>query len=89
MATTRLDIRLNEAVKVKAEKASALLGKKSLTDYIVTLMDEDATRIIAQYETMTVENDIFDRFVLACEQAEAPNKALREAVAFTQEQGMK
>ena len=42
MATARLDIRLDEDIKVKAEKASALLGLKSLTEYVVRLMDEDA-----------------------------------------------
>ena len=88
MATTRLDIRLDEAVKTKAEKASALLGKKSLTDYVVSLMDEDATRVIAQYETMVLDDDIFDRFLLACEEAEAPNQALKDAVAFAKEQGV-
>ncbi len=32
MATARLDIRLDEEIKAKAEKASALLGLKSLTE---------------------------------------------------------
>lgn len=40
MATARLDIRLDEEIKAKAEKASALLGLKSLTEYVVRLMDE-------------------------------------------------
>ena len=38
MAIARLDIRLDEAIKAKAEKASALLGLKSLTEYIVKLI---------------------------------------------------
>jgi uncharacterized protein (DUF1778 family) len=46
MATARLDIRLDEEIKAKAEKASALLGLKSLTEYVVRLMDEDATHVI-------------------------------------------
>ena len=69
MATARLDIRLDEQIKAKAEKASALLGLKSLTDYVVRLLDENATQVIAQHERVVVCDDVFDQFVLACEQA--------------------
>jgi low affinity Fe/Cu permease len=37
MATARLDFRLDEEIKAKAENASALLGLKSLTEYAVRL----------------------------------------------------
>ena len=87
MATARLDLRLDEEVKAKAEKASALLGLKSLTEYVVRLMDEDATQVIAQHESITVDGDVFDRFVDACDKAKAPNKALLDAVDFAQEKG--
>ncbi|MCV6637692.1 DUF1778 domain-containing protein [Candidatus Albibeggiatoa sp. nov. NOAA] len=87
MATARLDIRLDEEVKAKAEKATALMGLKSLTEYVVKLMDEDATKVIAQYESMTLENDVFDQFIQACDQAKAPNQALLDAVKFTKQNG--
>ena len=87
MATARLDIRLDEDVKAKAEKASALLGLKSLTEYVVRLMDENATQVIAQHESIVVKDNIFDQFILACEKAKDPNKALIEAASFTQENG--
>lgn len=87
MATARLDIRLDEEIKSRAEKASALLGLKSLTEYVVRLMDEDATQVIAQHETITLKNDVFDEFIAACEKAKGPNQALRDAVAFTEESG--
>lgn len=89
MATARFDMRLDEKIKAKAEKATALLGLKSLSEYIVKLIDDDATRVIAQYEGITLENDIFDRFVIACEETKKPNRALQEAAAFTREQGIK
>ena len=89
MATTRLDMRLNEKIKKKAEKASALLGLKSLTEYIVRLIDDDATQVIAQHESITIENDIFDRFMSACEEVRTPNKNLLEAAAYTKKQGIK
>ena len=55
MATTRLEVRLDENIKVKVEKASALSGAKSLTSYVVNLMNENATRVIAQHESMTIK----------------------------------
>ncbi len=88
MTTARLDLRLNEEIKAKAEKASALLGLKSLTEYVVHLMDKDASRVIAEHESMVLEDDIFDRFISACEKAQKPNKKLQSALQFTKEQGV-
>ena len=87
MATTRLDIRLDEDIKAKAEKASALLGLKSLTEYVVRLMDENSTHVIDQHERIVVEDNIFDQFMSACEKAKEPNTALTEAAKFTKENG--
>ena len=89
MATARLDLRLDEEIKAKAEKASALLGLKSLTEYVVRLMDEDADKVIKHYESITVEGDTFDRFVDACEKAKEPNQALKDALAFSNSKGIK
>ncbi len=88
MATARLDMRLNEEIKAKAEKATALLGLRSLTEYVVRLIDDNATQVIAQHESMTVENDIFDRFMSTCKQARNPNNTLLKAVAYTKKQGI-
>lgn len=89
MATARLDIRLDEDIKLKAEKATALLGLKSLTEYIVRLMEKDATQVIAQYEHIPLKDDMFDQFMVACEQAKEPNIALQEAFTFTKKSGIK
>lgn len=83
MAKTHLTIRIDADVKAKAEKASVLLGLKSLSEYVVKLMDENASQIIAQHESMTLDADVFDRFRHACEQTRKPNKALQDAAAFT------
>ena len=88
MATARLDLRLDEEIKAKAEKASALLGLKSLTEYVVKLMDEDSSQVIEKHESITIENDLFDRFTHACDEAKAPNDALKEALAFTEHKGV-
>ena len=89
MATARLDMRLSSEIKAKAEKASALLGLRSLTEYIVKLIDENSTEIIHQYESMTVENDTFDNFIQVCNELQAPNKKLLDAAAYTKKQGIK
>lgn len=86
MATARLDMRLDKEIKAKAEKASALLGVKSLTEYIVNLINEDATKVISQHESMVVENDLFDQFMESCEKVEKPNQNLIDALTFTKAQ---
>ncbi len=88
MNTTRLDMRLNHEIKAKAEKASALLGLKSITEYVVALIDENATKVIARHESITVEENVFDRFMNACKKANHPNKALLDAAAYTKTQGI-
>ncbi|MFT5808551.1 MAG: hypothetical protein ACI9LG_002868 [Moritella dasanensis] len=38
-------------------------------------MDEDSTQVIAEHGTITIEANIFDQFMIACDEAKAPNKA--------------
>ena len=87
--TTRIDMRIDESVKAAAEKAAALKGMKSLTEYVVRLIEQDAKSVIRQHESITVKEDVFDRFIAACNAAEAPNKKLREAMEFSEAQGIK
>lgn len=87
MAKTRLDFRLDDSIKSKIEKASALLGAKNLTEYIVKILDEKSTEIIKNHSNIKVENDIFDFFVDACENAKKPNKDLKEAFKFAKDKG--
>ncbi len=89
MATARLDIRLDEEIKAKAEKASALLGLKSLTEYVVRLVDEDSTHVIEEHESIVVKDSVFDEFMVACEKAKTPNKALLAAAKFADESDIK
>ena len=89
MATARIDMRLDQEIKDKAEKATALLGLRSLTDYLVNLMEENATKVIKEHANITVKDDVFDRFMTACENAKQPSQTLRDAVAFTREQNIK
>lgn len=87
MATTRIDMRLDDSIKKAAEKAAALKGMKSLTEYIVRLVKEDAEKVIQQHESIDLADDVFDRFMQACEAVETPNTKLKEALAFTRDKG--
>jgi uncharacterized protein (DUF1778 family) len=89
VATARIDLRLDKTIKAKVEKASALLGMKSTTEYVISLMEENAAKVIAEHGSMIVKDDIFDLFMEACTKARKPNKALRDALAFTKNQGIK
>jgi uncharacterized protein (DUF1778 family) len=89
MATSRIDMRIDDTVKKAAEKAAALEGMKSLTEYVVRLIERDAKRVINEHEAIILKDDVFDRFMMACEAADAPNKKLREAREFSRKQGIR
>jgi len=89
MSTTRLDIRLDESVKQRAEKAAALLGLKSLTDFVIQAMSERANEVLKDYGKTVLQDEMFDSFMAACEKASEPNEALRNAVSYTKEQGFR
>ncbi|MBL1432972.1 MAG: DUF1778 domain-containing protein [Gammaproteobacteria bacterium] len=88
MATSRLDMRIDEKIKADAEKAAALKGINSLTEYVTRLIEQDARKVIAEHEAITVKDDVFDRFIDACNAADAPNEKLRDARDFSQKQNM-
>jgi uncharacterized protein (DUF1778 family) len=89
MTTSRIDMRIDDEIKAVAEKAAALSGSKSLTEYIVRLIEKDARRVISEHESIVVKGDVFDRFMSACEAAEAPNRELREARDYAKERGIR
>ena len=89
MATSRIDMRIDESVKAAAEKAAALEGMKSLTEYLVRLIEKDSQRVIKEHESITVENDVFDRFILACEAVKAPDQKLIAAKSLAQDMGIR
>ncbi|MBV1909324.1 MAG: DUF1778 domain-containing protein, partial [Kangiellaceae bacterium] len=56
--------------------------------YVVRLIEKDSEQVIREHESITLKDDVFDRFITACDAAEAPNKKLREAMGFATEQGV-
>ncbi|GAB5497762.1 MAG: hypothetical protein PsegKO_00730 [Pseudohongiellaceae bacterium] len=82
MTIARFDFRLDAEVKRKVEKASALTGASTVTEYVIKVIEADATRVIEQHQSMVIEFDLFDRFMTACDKAAGPNKALRDAKSY-------
>jgi uncharacterized protein (DUF1778 family) len=89
MTTTRIDMRIDESLKAAAEKAAALEGMKSLTEYIVQLIEKDARRVIKEHGAIVLQEDVFDRFIRACDAADAPNQKLRDARALAKRKGIR
>ena len=79
MTTSRIDMRVDETIKAAAGKAAALEGVKSLTEYVVRLIEKDSQRVIKEHESITLKDDVFDRFIRACDAAQAPDQKLRAA----------
>lgn len=88
MTTARIDMRVDESVKIAAEKAAALRGMRSLTEYVVRLIEKDAEAVIREHASITLKDDVFDRFLCACDAAEAPAENLRKALEFARQQGI-
>lgn len=50
-----------------------------MKQYLPRLIERDSKRVIAEYECVALAEDVFDRFMAACDAATAPNQKLREA----------
>ena len=82
---TDITILIDEAIKIKAEKASVLLDMPSIEAYITMLIDEDASRVIAEHQTMTIDDKAFDSFLVSCDKDAVPNSELLSALELTKE----
>lgn len=86
-AQERLDLRIPADTKRKLRRASALQGV-SLSEFLVRAAEAEAERTLEGATTMVLDNDAFDRFVAACDEAREPNEALRAATRIARERGI-
>lgn len=63
----RIEMRVDLETKQMAERASAVLGCSSLTEYITRLIRENSPKIIEQQTEIKLSNQQFDRFIELCE----------------------
>ena len=88
-STARIEMRVSPDIKLEAERAAALLGMKSLTEFITQAIHEKAQAVIQSQERLTLSNDVFDKFFAACEADVEPSEKLRALAEKVDKQGFK
>jgi len=86
-ATARLDMRLQPSLKQDAERAAALTGARSLTEFVVQAIREKTATVLDEKGRIILSNHAFENFISACEQGSAPGIALKKAATRHDEKG--
>lgn len=76
----RLDLRLDPEIKELAARASALVGSKNLSDFVVQAIREKAGRAIEEAEVVRLNTAAFEAFKATCESEAPENEALQAAL---------
>jgi len=75
----RIEMRVSEDIKQLAERAAAVAGYASMTDFIVALIREQAPKIV-QDTSIRLTNEQFDHFIAICNDIERkPSKRIIDA----------
>jgi uncharacterized protein (DUF1778 family) len=75
----RLEARLNRAQKELIQRAADLLGR-SLTDFVISSIQEEAKKIIREHEVITLTARESKDFVNSLLNPSEPSTALKKAV---------
>lgn len=76
----RITVRVTESLKERVEEAAGLSGR-TLTDFIVQAIQEQADEVIQQHHMLTLSRRDMDALVDALENPPDPNAAMRRSVA--------
>ena len=76
----RLELRLDPDIKNLAMQASALVGSKNLSDFVVQAIREKASRAIEGSEVVPLNGEAFAAFKATCESPSIANEALSAAM---------
>ncbi len=76
---SRFDTRLPKAQKLFFEKAVSLGGYRSLTDFILSAVQEKAEKIMKEKSQILLSQRDAEFFFHAVTQPDMPNQALKEA----------
>lgn len=88
MATLRLDLQVDSAIIEAAKIAATRKGMDDLCEYILDLIKTDVIDTTPHRESITLENEDFDRFVSNCLDAAPPNRKLKETYKRMIERGI-
>lgn len=76
---TRLYLRMDPETKRLATRASAMVGSRSLSEFVAQAIREKAARTLNEAEDIRLSNHDFEAFVDACSAESQPNRALMAA----------
>jgi uncharacterized protein (DUF1778 family) len=86
---SRLDMRVDEEIKLLAERATAVGGYASVTEFMTSLIRENAPKILELGDSMTLANERYDQFLKVCMDTTAkPSNRLFEAAAKLDKEGL-
>ena len=85
----RIDLRVDLETKQIAERAAAVLGCASLTEYITRLIKENSPKIIKKQTEIKLTNQQFDNFIKACEDTHLkPSNEILAAANLLDKEGL-
>lgn len=85
----RIDLRVDLETKQIAERAAAVLGCASLTEYITRLIKENSPKIIKKQTELKLTNQQFDSFIKACEDSTLkPSNEILAAAKLLDKEGL-
>lgn len=85
----RIDLRVDLETKQIAERAAAVLGCASLTEYITRLIKENSPKIIKKQTEIKLTNQQFDSFIKACEDSSLkPSNEILAAAKLLDTEGL-
>lgn len=76
---SRLHLRIDPETKRLATRASALAGSSNLSDFVAFAIREKAAQTINEAESIKLNDQDYEAFMLACSAESLPNPALKAA----------
>lgn len=84
----RIEMRVDPEIKQLAERASAALGCASMTEYITSLIRNDAPEVLRRQASIELTNSQFDNFIAVCDDtSRKPSKRILDAAKRLDEEG--
>ncbi len=84
----RMEMRVDPEIKRLAERASAVLGCASVTEFVSALIRDNAPKILEQQSAIEVTNAQYDRFMAICRDTERkPSARILEAAKRLDDEG--
>lgn len=84
----RIEMRIDSNLKQLAERAAAARGYVSISEFICSLIRENAPKILEQETVIQLSNAQFDRFIEVCNETERkPSARILKAAQRLDEEG--